>query len=105
MEVAMFSFSANGESAASLVCAKNIDYTPDVTSDQYWDTHHICVMRVTDIGKDSAGKELLTFAVTKQISEGPMEQAETVASSHLWFASPRMTISWFIMQKRDLPRL
>jgi hypothetical protein len=65
--------------------AKNIDYTPDLTSDTYWDTHHICAVRVTNLERDQERKEQISYRVVRQISEGPMETARTVSLSELWF--------------------
>jgi hypothetical protein len=36
----------NNKPVPRMVVAKNIDYTPDITSDEYWDRHHIAVVRV-----------------------------------------------------------
>jgi hypothetical protein len=76
---------ASCEPRAQLVRAKNIDYTPDLTSDSYWDAHHICVVRVNGLGKDAEGKPQLTYQVVGRISEALVEEVRTVRLSDLWF--------------------
>lgn len=79
------SISRDSKPKLSLVRAKNIDYTPDITSDPYWDTHHICVVHVTSVDKNAAGKQQITYEVIRQMSEGPIEKTRTLLLSHLWF--------------------
>lgn len=81
----MLSVSGNVESVPRLAWTKHIDHTPDITSDEYWDTHHIAVVRVTGIDKDVAGKDRVAHRVELKISEGPMEQTRMHPLSHLWF--------------------
>jgi hypothetical protein len=71
--------------AAGQTQAKNIDYTPDVTSDAYWDTHHIGAVRVTAAGKDEQNREYIIYELERQLAGQPLEQARTVLVSHLWF--------------------
>lgn len=85
MGVVMLSISENIMSDEVSDYAKNLDYTPEVTSDAYWDTYHVCIVRVTKVGRDKAGKEQVTFEVTQQISEGPSPDTRTVLLSHFWF--------------------
>jgi len=87
MVVVMLSISENIVCAQASARSKNIDYTPDITSDAYWDTHHVCIVRVTETGRDEAGKERVTFEVTQWISERPGSHTRTVLLSHFWFGS------------------
>ncbi|MBI3757311.1 MAG: hypothetical protein HY267_04975 [Deltaproteobacteria bacterium] len=82
----MVLFSTSCQSGVKLAHAKNIDYTPDVTSDTYWDTHHICAVRITNRERDQEGKEWLTYRTVRQISEGSIEVTRTVKLSDLWFS-------------------
>ncbi len=58
--------------------------TPKVTLDSYWDTHHICVVRVTNVHPFEIRKGTIvlpqthvTFEVIGEISKGPMPQRRT----------------------------
>ncbi len=73
--------------AAGQMQAKTIDYTPDVTSDAYWDTHDIGVVRVTGVGKDEQNREYIIYQLETQFSGRPLEQARTLIVSHVWFGS------------------
>lgn len=94
----MILFSTSCQSGVILAHAKNIDYTPDVTSDTYWDTHHICAVRVTNRESDQEGKERIAYRMVRQISEGPIEATRTVKLSDLWFGvgdedPPRISVN------------
>jgi hypothetical protein len=71
--------------AAGQTQAKTIDYTPDVTSDAYWDTHQIGAVRVTAAGKDEQNREYIIYQLERQLSGQLLEQAGTAVVSHLWF--------------------
>jgi hypothetical protein len=71
--------------AAGQTQAKNIDYTPDVTSDSYWDTHHIGAVRVTAAGKDEQNREYIIYELERQLTGQPPDRARAVIVSHVWF--------------------
>ena len=77
--------------------SKSIDYTPDITSDPYWDNHKIGIVRITRIERDEHGRSLLTYTVTRQISSSPIANNKTVRSSDLWFGmhvdEPRLAVN------------
>jgi hypothetical protein len=64
---------------------KDIDYTPDLTAEAYWDSHHICLVRVTGTWNDAAGKEWIAYRVLRQFSTDPVEQTRSLLLAHLWF--------------------
>ena len=76
---------------------KDIDYTPDVTSDAYWDAHNIAIVRISEISNDDQGRSLITYTVRRSISDGGKPGTETVRSSHLWFGMdeepPRLAVN------------
>lgn len=72
-------------SAAVESRAKNIDYTPDVTSDAYWDQHDICLFRVTSLGNNAEGREQVTLTLARSFTARPVEETKTVPLGHLWF--------------------
>ncbi|HUY92482.1 MAG TPA: hypothetical protein VMV10_27310 [Pirellulales bacterium] len=65
--------------------AKSIDYTPDLTSDEYWDAHSICLMRVTDVPPAANGKETITLDVIARLSSQSCQELKSVTASSLWF--------------------
>jgi hypothetical protein len=67
--------------------AKSVDYTPDVTSDAYWDSHHIGAVRVTAAGSDEQGRPYVTYQWETRLSDGPAEKTATVLVSRLWFGT------------------
>ncbi|HEX4963508.1 MAG TPA: hypothetical protein VF173_21950 [Thermoanaerobaculia bacterium] len=67
-----------------MVVTKNIDYTPDLTSDLYWDAHHIALVRIVAVA-EQAGRLQVTTRVEEQFSEGRMEPARTAPIHHYWF--------------------
>lgn len=69
----------------SLAQAKSVDFTPDITSDSYWDTHHIARVRVVELGNDTTGRETLTWSVIETISETPLPSSQTVPLNFLWY--------------------
>lgn len=68
-----------------LARAKNIDFTPDITSDGYWDTHDIARVRVVKLGHDSTGRQTLKWSVIEIMSEDPMPPTRTIPLSFLWY--------------------
>lgn len=79
----MLSQLIHGESFAQRTSTKSQDFTPDITSEVYWDTHSICVVRITDLGIEN-GSRYLAYAVTMQISEA-RERAGKIKLDDLWF--------------------
>jgi hypothetical protein len=72
--------------AAGIAHAKTIDYTPDLASRDYWDSHHIAAVRVTAVhNEDSAG--YLTCQVESRFSDDAVEAIRNLPFSHLWFGS------------------
>jgi hypothetical protein len=69
--------------------AKWIDYTPDITSDSYWDSHRIGAVRITAALKDERGRDYVIVQLERQISGEPMEPARTILLSQFWRASDR----------------
>jgi hypothetical protein len=61
--------------------AKWIDYTPDITSDSYWDSHRIGAVRITAALKDELGRDYVIVQLERQISGEPMEPARTILLS------------------------
>jgi hypothetical protein len=73
---------------AAIAHAKNIDYTPDIASSDYWDSHHIAVVHVVSIGglvDENGQPESVTYQVETRISDEDIESIRTVPFSHLWF--------------------
>jgi len=70
-----------------LVRAKNIDHTPDLASQEYWDTHYAGVVRATELDPDASGKLQLTWSLETPISDGSMELVKTLPASFLWFGA------------------
>lgn len=71
--------------AAVHTYAKNIDYTPDITSGTYWDMHHIAAVRITALRMDDNGAELVTYQLERQFSQGLVETTGSAPASHFWF--------------------
>ena len=65
--------------------AKNIHYTPEIASDAYWDTHDIAVVRVVDVGKNEAGKDVITYEPIEQIEGDVGSHARTEPLAYFWF--------------------
>lgn len=51
--------------------AKNVSHLPDITSDEYWDTHDIALVRVEP--EAETGRPAVAHRVLRRISEGPIE--------------------------------
>jgi len=64
-----------------------MDYSPDIAIDAYWDTHHILMVEVTELRRDSRGKVMITLDVVEKFSEGPCPERRCVLLSHLWFGT------------------
>lgn len=72
-------------SAGLTSSSKNIDYTPDITSDAYWNSHNICAVQIVDVTKDHQNVPYITYRVTTELS-GPMtQQTGTIKLADLWF--------------------
>jgi hypothetical protein len=71
--------------AAGIAHAKSVDFTPDITSGDYWDTHHIAAMRVVAVQEDDGLPYSVTYQVETRISDGAIESIRTVPRSQLWF--------------------
>jgi hypothetical protein len=69
--------------------AKWIDYTPDITSNSYWDSHCIGAVRIIATGRDDQGRDYIIDQLERQISGEPMEPARTIPLSQFWRASVR----------------
>ena len=67
-----------------MIFAKQIDYTPDFTSDAYWDTHNIALVTVV-AANQLAGRLHITHRVEEQFSDGPMEATRTEPLHRYWF--------------------
>lgn len=76
---------ANAAGFGSLVQAKSVDHTPDITSDAYWDTHNIARVRVENVGRQPSGPETLTWSLVDPISEPSIAPTGTVPLSFLWY--------------------
>lgn len=87
MGVAMLSVSENLVSGPPIYQPRSRKVPPLVASDTYWDTHHICLVRVVAVGKNEAGKEQITFEVTQRISEGPGPDTKSVSLGRFWFGT------------------
>jgi hypothetical protein len=75
------------DSGAWQVRAKNIDYTPDITSDSYWNGHSIALVQITHIGKDDNGVVWITYTVTQAFADGVLQSPRTVRASEFWFGA------------------
>jgi hypothetical protein len=73
---------------AVLEQAKNIDETPDITSDEYWDEHHIAVVRATDVIPLEPNRPGIRHRVQTPISEAPMESERDAPLRHWRLATP-----------------
>ena len=71
--------------AAGQGYAKDLDYSADVTSDAYWDAHHIAIVRVNASGQTERDGGYISYQVETQLSDGPIDRTRTVLLSHLWF--------------------
>jgi len=67
-----------------MIIGKNIDYTPDFTSDAYWDTHHIGLATVI-AAEDKAGRRHITHRLDEQFSEGAAQSTRTEPLHRYWF--------------------
>jgi hypothetical protein len=67
-----------------MIFAKNIDYTPDFTSEAYWDAHHIALVRIV-AAEEQEGRLRITYRVEEQFSDGQMEPMRTAPIHHYWF--------------------
>jgi hypothetical protein len=83
--VAMMLAFASIRSAALETRAKNIDYTPDITSDAYWEKHEVGLFRVIGFDTNAEGKEQVTLMLIRSFSGRPAEETKTVPLAHLWF--------------------
>jgi hypothetical protein len=67
--------------------AKNIDYTPDITSDSYWNDHSIALVQISHIGRNNNGVVWVTYMVTQVFADGAVQNPRTVRASEFWFGS------------------
>jgi hypothetical protein len=67
------------------VCAKNIDHSPDFTSEGYWSSHDIYVVRVKSVGAARLPSSSVTYEVVKAISDGARREGGNVPLTSLWF--------------------
>jgi hypothetical protein len=79
----VLSIAIYGETAT----AKTIDLSPQLASEEYWGTHHICVVKIKDIRKDPAGVSKVTYEVQSCLTESNAEPRRTLPASHLWFGN------------------
>lgn len=63
----------NSGEPAVLERAKNIDHAPDITSDEYWDTHHIAVVRVADAAPAERDRREVRHRIEQTITEAPID--------------------------------
>ncbi len=70
--------------ASSSAGAKNIDYSPDLTSEEYWKQHYITLVRVDAVeGKPS--NPMITFSVVRGMTDKMPAKSYRVPLSFLWF--------------------
>lgn len=73
---------------AVLEQAKNMDETPDITSDEYWDKYHIAVVRATDVVPLEPNRPGIRHCVQMNISGASMESEHTAPLRHWRLATP-----------------
>jgi hypothetical protein len=74
--------------------AKHVNYTPDLSSPEYWDSHHISAVRITNLSRADDPSSLLSWQVENTLSDTGIRSTATVPLSHLWFGldrSPALT--------------
>jgi hypothetical protein len=82
--------------ASTFAYAANPHYAPELTSDVYWDTHHICLMRVSRIDADAAGRARVRLELVRCFSDSTAERELLARLADLWFwprrfDKPRLT--------------
>jgi hypothetical protein len=73
---------------AVLEQAKNVDEPPDITSDEYWDAHHIAVVRATEVVPLEPNRPGVRHRVQTAISEAPIEPERAAPLRHWRLATP-----------------
>ena len=68
------------------VPAKYIDYTPDVTSDDFWDSHDVSVVRVDGVEGDRVEDGTIRTHVVRRLNARASGPEETYALPDLWFS-------------------
>lgn len=67
------------------VQTKRIDYTPQLSSAAYWDTHHIAIVRIAASETNAMGKRQLTLETFRTLSDGQVPETRTVPFSHFFW--------------------
>lgn len=65
--------------------AKYIDYTPDVTSDDFWDAHEVSVVRVESVEGDPAEDGRIRTHVIRRLNARASRLEESYALRDMWF--------------------
>jgi hypothetical protein len=76
------------------VRAKNIDYTPDITSNSYWNDHSIALIEISHIARNDKGALLVTYTVTQMFTSASLQSPRTAPASEFWFGgdeAPNLT--------------
>jgi hypothetical protein len=66
--------------------AKYIDYTPDITSEDFWRSHEVEIVRVVGIDGDAAGEGQIRVQVIQRLNSAATEPEQTFAFRDLWFS-------------------
>lgn len=67
-----------------MMFSKQIDHTPDITSDAYWDTHEIALVRIANI-QERAGRSQITHQLEESFNAAPPAATVTAPLHHYWF--------------------
>jgi hypothetical protein len=63
---------------------KQINYWPDISSAETWDTYHIALAEVTRVFSES-GRTRVQIQIRRQFSTGPIGESITAPLDHYWF--------------------
>ena len=83
--VIMAVWTINTSLGATLVKAKNIDYTPAITSDSYWNSHRIALVAVVGVGVEGGRERISYRVVTSFTGDNGRPQEGSVWMTDLWF--------------------
>jgi hypothetical protein len=64
--------------------AKHLNYAPDMSSPEYWDSHHIAAVRITNLNRADGPSSLISWQVENTLSDTGIRSTATVPLSHLW---------------------
>ena len=68
------------------VPAKNINYMPDVTSDDFWDSYEVAVVRVVEVEGDPAEDGRIRTDVLRRLNARANQLEETYDLLDIWFS-------------------